>query len=100
MSDKRHLPVQFDGERYFIPEKALDQHIENNLLVLRKSVLAKTDISTKKFAVVTILGLTVTAIVASLAFAGSTFFAFIIAVFAVLEIKPILKFLEGSKDDD
>jgi len=96
MTDRKMLPVEYDGDGYYIEEKALTKHIEGNLDDLRQHVLTTTDISNKKFAVVVVLALTAVSIVASLAFAGATFWAFVVAFIALADVKPVLKFLEKS----
>jgi len=96
MAERKMLPVQYDGEGYFIEDKALTKHIETNLAELRQHVITTTDISNKKFAVVVILVTGIVGIIASLATAGAHFWAFIIALLALADVKPILSFLEKN----
>lgn len=96
MTERKLLPVEYDDGRYFIDEKALTKHIETNLDGLRQHVLTTTDISNKKFAVVVVLVAGVVGIVASLALAGAHFWAFIIALVSLADVKPIFSFLEKN----
>lgn len=98
MADRKMLPVEFDGDGYFIEDKVLNKHIETNLSELRQHVLTTTDISGKKFAMVLVLVSAAVGMVAALAFAGATFWAFIIALIALADVKPVLKFLEKSPE--
>lgn len=96
MTERKLLRVEYDDGHYFIEEKALNEHIETNLDSLRQHVLTTTDISNKKFAIVVVLVTGVVGIIASLAVTGAHFWAFIIALIALADVKPILSFLEKN----
>lgn len=96
MAERKFLPVQYDDGQYFIEEEALTKHIETNLDGLRQHVLTTTDVSNKKFAIVVVLVTGVVGIIASLALAGAHFWAFIIALISLADVKPILTFLEKN----
>lgn len=96
MDSRKKLPVQFDGDGYFITEEALSKHITTNLSELRQELLAQTDVSGKRLIAVIFVILGIVGAIASLALSGSPFYAFLIALVALVDMKAVFNFLEKS----
>jgi hypothetical protein len=93
----RQLPIRYSEEDgWALGEEDLNNHIRAHFDELRQNTLAAKEISNKKIGVVVLLTVAITVIISSMALAGAHLWAFILALVALADVSPILKFLEKS----
>ena len=95
-SEKKHLlPVQYseDGGWSLAP-KDLDDHLKAHFSELRQYALAARDISKKRIGIVVALIAAMATVICVMALSGATLWAFFLAIFSFMEIKPLLAFAE------
>ena len=94
-SKHRQLAIRYsDEDGWSLGEEDLNKHIKLHFDELRQHTLAAKDVSNKKIGVVVLLVVAITTIISAMALAGAHFWAFVIALIALADVGPILKFLE------
>ncbi len=93
---KKHLlPVQYSEEGgWSLAPKDLNDHLKAHFDDLRQHALAARDISKKRIGIVVALIAGMTTVICVMALAGATLWAFLLAIFSFMELKPLLTFAE------
>lgn len=94
--DKKHLlPIQYSEEGgWSLASEDLNNHLKAHFDDLRQHALAGRDISKKRIGIVAILVLGMAIAISVLAITGATLWAFFLALFSLMEVKPLLAFAE------
>ena len=96
---KKQLAVEFsDEDGWSIAEDQLNNHIKEHFEELHLAATNREGLDKKKFWIVLAMIAAIALIVSSLALAGAHIFAFILALIALADVKPILNFLSKSKE--
>jgi hypothetical protein len=96
---KEQLAVEYSEEEgWSISNDQLNQYIKEHFEELHLAATNREGIEQKKFWVVMAMIAAIAVIIASLALAGAHIFAFILALVALADVKPILSFLNKSKE--
>jgi hypothetical protein len=95
-SEKKHLlPVQYSEEGgWSLAPKDLNDHLKAHFDDLRQHALNARDISKKRIGIVVSLVIGMTTIICVMALSGATIWAFLLALFSFMELKPLLAFAE------
>jgi asparagine N-glycosylation enzyme membrane subunit Stt3 len=92
---KKQLAVQYTEEDgWSLSQDALNTHIKEHFDELRQHALSAQDISNKKLLVVIAVIAGIATVVSTLALAGASFYAFIIAIISVFEVNALFRFLD------
>ena len=96
MSEEKHLlPVQYSEEGgWSLAPEDLNDHLKAHFDDLRQHALAARDISKKRIGIVVALIAGMTTIICVMAMVGATLWAFLLSLFAFMELKPLLSFAE------
>jgi len=94
--EKKHLlPIQYSEEGgWSLAPKDLNDHLKAHFDDLRQHALAARDISKKRIGIVIALITGMTTVICVMALAGATLLAFLLSIFAFMELKPLLNFAE------
>ena len=96
---KEQLAVEYSEEEgWSLPKEQLNQHIKDHFEELHLAATGRETIKQKKFWIVIAMIAAFAVIIASLAIAGAYIFAFILALVALADVKPILSFLDKPKE--
>ena len=94
----KQLPIRYSEEEgWALGEDDLNNHLKTHFDELRQSALAAKDISSKKMTIVLVMAATIAIMVSAMALAGAHLFAFVLALIAIADVAPILKFLDNSE---
>lgn len=95
-TERKHLlPIQYSEDGgWSLASDDLNDHLKAHFDDLRQHALAARDISRKRIGIVALLIMGMTTIVCAMALSGATLWAFFLAIFSFMEVKPLLAFAE------